>query len=38
MNRILAEHGRENFIQKWFEYKGYAEEWQDYKKRYLQNA
>jgi len=38
MNRILAEHGRENFIQRWFEYKGYAEEWQDYRKRYLQNA
>jgi type IV secretion system protein TrbE len=38
MNKILAEHGRENFIQKWFEYKGYVEEWQDYKKRYLQNA
>ena len=38
MNRILAEHGREKFIQKWFEYKGYEEEWQDYRKRYLQHA
>ena len=34
MDQILQNFGRQQFIRKWFEYKGFVEEWQHYVQNY----
>ena len=35
MDKILAEYDRKDFIEQWLKYKGFIEEWEDFKENYL---